>query len=88
MINEFIWRANKDVLRHLDRRMLQVDPEWCEAGGLLFTEFECSRVESAWMEGDVLKILISPGIYAIPMSAILNQEIVAGLVKDRPRIWW
>jgi hypothetical protein len=38
MINEFIWRANKDVLRHLDRRMLQVDPEWCEAGGLLFTD--------------------------------------------------
>jgi hypothetical protein len=35
----------------------------------------------------VLRLLISPGIYAIPMSAILNQEIVAGLVKDRPRIW-
>ena len=88
MINEFQWRVSKDILRHLDRRILQIDPAWCAAEGLLFTEFECSRVESAWMEGDVLRLLIRPGVYAIPMSAILNQEIVAELVKDLPRIWW
>jgi hypothetical protein len=92
MINEFLWRAflwraNKDILRHLDRRILQLDPALRGVDGLLATELECCLIEEAWMEGDTLKILISPGIYAIPMSAILNQEIVAGLVKDRPRIW-
>ncbi len=87
MIDEFIWRTNKGVLRHLDRRGLQLDPVWCEANGLLFTEFQCKIAEEAWMDGEVLNIWTEFGRYAIPMSAILNREIVPDLVKDRPRFW-
>jgi hypothetical protein len=87
MIDEFIWRANKDVLRHLDRRVLQLDPAWCDANGLLFTEFQCKIAEEVWMDGEVLNIWTEFGRYEIPMSAILNREIVPDIIKDRPRFW-
>jgi hypothetical protein len=77
--------AIQNVLRFLDRRLLQLDPVWCGSHGLEFAEIECRLVQEAWMrDAGMLKLRLSFGVYQIPMVAVLDKDIAIALVRERP----
>lgn len=87
-LQRIAWLANKNIFRHLDRRQIILDPDWCEAERLHFTEVECNLVECAWIEDGKLNLHLGSVILVIPLHAVRHSKVVPKIVKDRPRLWW